>query len=653
MGEQQIKSDSDTEALRIFMRKLLDDLRALEQMLETGCFETGVTRIGAEQEMFLVDHAHRPALAADEILETIDDPHFTTELGRFNLECNLDPLVLGGDCLSRLETQLRDLLAKASAGAREHGAEILLTGILPTLEKSDLTLANMTPRPRYYVLAEAMQKLRGSDFQFHIKGRDELTITHDSVMLEACCTSFQVHLQVDPADFARLYNIAQLITAPVLAAATNSPLLFGHRLWAETRIAVFRQAVDTRAPHADQHRQTPARVIFGDRWIDRSVLEIFREHVARYRLVISTAIDEDPFEKLARGEAPELRALRLHNGTVYRWNRPCYGVMEGKPHLRIENRVLPSGPTILDEVANAALWYGLLKAVDEEYGDVRRHVDFGDVRENFLASARLGLKGQFTWPGRGVVAVPELLLTELLPKARAGLAALGIDSSDVDRYCGVLEERIRSRQTGAQWLVDSLAGMKEGSPAERLASLTGAALARQLQQEPVHTWPLAQLREILGREAHYSKVKHLMTSDLFTVNEDEVIDLVACLMDWKHIRRVPVEDNEHRLVGLVTHRSLLRLLAREHTRGVGSTSVRSVMQRDLITVGPETSSLDALLIMKEHRIGCLPVVEGGRLVGIITEWDFMRVAEPLLEDFLRGDKLSSADQPGTRNKNTL
>jgi len=635
MGEHEVKSGTEPEELRAFMRKLIDDLRALETMLDGDYFETGITRIGAEQEMFLIDHSHRPALVSEQILQTLDDPHFTTELGRFNLECNLDPMLLGGDCFRRLEKDLKTLIGKASSAAKEHGAEVLLTGILPTLEKSDLSLEHMTPMPRYFALAEAMQRLRGSDFHFHIKGRDELTLSHDSVMLEACNTSFQIHLQVDPSDFARLYNMAQVITAPTLAAATNSPLLFGRRLWAETRIAVFRQAVDTRPHHSDHHRSQQARVAFGDRWIENSVLEIFQEDVARFRLLLSTPVDEDPFEMMAKGEPPKLKALRLHNGTVYRWNRPCYGISNGKPHLRIENRVLPSGPTLLDEVANAVFWYGLLKGLDEHCGDVRQHMSYDDVRENFLAAARLGLKAQFQWPGRGLVSAQKLILTECIPRAREGLALLEIDSADIDRYMGIIEERVSSLQTGAQWLVDSLAGMAEGAKAERLASLTGAALARQLKGEPGHTWPLAQLREIVGWEKHYTRVKHLMTTDLFTVNEDEVIDLVACLMDWKHIRRVPVEDNQHRLVGLVTHRSLLRLLARERSKTAAATPVREVMQRDLLTVGPEASSLDALLLMKKNRIGCLPVVEEGRLVGILTEWDFMRVAEPLLEEFLR------------------
>lgn len=648
MGEVRIKQESDPEELRAFMRKVLDDLRALEKMLTAGAFETGVTRIGAEQELFLVDRSYRPAPLATEVLAQIDDSRFTTELARFNLEANLDPLVFGENTLRQLEDNLHVVLAVAREGAAKLGAEVLLTGILPTLDKSDLTLSNMTPLPRYYAIAEATQRLRGGEFKLHIKGRDELTVTHDSVMTEACNTSFQVHFQVEPRNFARLYNVSQAIAAPVLAAATNSPLLFGKRLWAETRIALFRQSVDTRH-HPSHRRQQQPRVSFGEHWVDDSVVEIFREDIANFRLLVSTEVDEEPFETLASGGVPRLKALCLHNGTVYRWTRPCYGISEGKPHLRIENRILPSGPTVIDEVANAAFWLGTIKALADHWGDVRRHLEFDAAKENFRAAARLGLCAQLRWKGNRSLPAQELIQKELLPMARSGLRALGIAAGEADHYLDVLEERIESRRTGSRWLVDSLAGMgTEGTPPERLACLTAATLTRQKEGRPGHTWPLAELRKNEGRERHYAQVGSLMTTDLFTVNKSDVIDLVANVMDWKHIRHVPVEDDGHRLVGLVTHRGLLRILAQNYGTPMQPIPVRQVMQRSVVTVTPETETLEAIRLMKENRISCLPVEENGRLVGIITERDLIRISSELLEEFLtngRHANLAAGEPP--------
>ena len=631
MGEAKIDERSDPEQLRVFMQKVLRDARALERMLDEGRFEEGSRRIGAEQELFLVDAARRPAPLSLELLEALDDPHFTTELASFNLEINLDPLEIGGDTLGRLEGQLGELLAKARQAAAELGVDVVMTGILPTLEKADIARENMTPVPRYFALADAVYQLRGGDFEIHLKGRDELTLTHDSVMVEACNTSFQLHFQVEPSSFARLYNLAQALVGPSLAAGSNSPLFLGKRLWRETRIALFQQAVDTR--RRSHRRQQQPRVSFGERWLEESVLEIFREDIARFRLLVATAVEEDPFEVLEQGQAPALKALCLHNGTVYRWNRPCYGVMNGLPHLRIENRILPAGPTVIDEVANAALWYGALKALDDDLGDIRRHIEFDAAKENFLAAARRGPLAQLHWLGGASLPASELVAKELVPRARAGLEALGIH--DGDRYLDVIEERMVSRRTGCQWQLDSLAGMRAGSTmTERLASLTSAAIAHQKEGKPVHTWSRAQLRESDDWQKHYATVASLMTTDLFTVNENDVVDLAASLMDWRHIRHVPVEDNSHRLAGLVTHRHLLRVLAERYGEPKRPIPVHEVMKRDVVTVEPSTSSLDAVSLMRDRKIAFLPVVENGRLVGVVSERDFMTIFGDLLMSFL-------------------
>jgi CBS domain-containing protein len=635
MGEHNVQGGLEGEHLRTFLKHLLDDLRALEWMLAHGTFERDTKRIGAEQELFLVGKGWRPAPAALDILRALDDPHFTTELASFNLEINLDPLTFESDCLARLEAQISELLGKTREAGSGLGVRPLLAGILPTIRKSDLDVENLTPLPRYLALNHALNRLRGEPYEFRIKGTDELIVKHDSVMLEACNASFQVHLQVDPNDFARLYNTAQAIAAPVLAAATNSPLLFGRRLWRETRIALFQQAVDTRSS-SDALRERSPRVTFGSRWVDESVVELYREDVARFRVLLGASVEEDPFEALSRGLAPELKALRLHNGTVYRWNRACYGVLDGKPHLRIENRVLPSGPTVVDEVANAAFWLGLMEALPGAWGDVRQRMSFADAKENFVAAARLGLSAQFTWLDGETVPAQALICERLLPLAADGLRGRGIDSADVDRYLGVIRERVRTGRTGSSWMVRSLDGMKgRHRPGERLNALTAAIFQRQQEGSPVAGWELARLEEAGDWWQGDMRVEHFMTTDLFTVREDEPVDLVASLMDWEHIRRVPVEDDANRPVGIISYRALLRLLASGNNGAGRSLAASEVMRRDPVAISPDTTTLEAIALMRRHGVSALPVVKDGKLVGIVSERDFMEVTAELLEQRLR------------------
>jgi CBS domain-containing protein len=636
LGDKEIRLELGSSDLRVFTQALLRDVRALDQLLRGARIESGVRRIGLEQELFLVDDMWRPAPIAVEALERIDDPRVTSEIGRFNLECNLDPLLFGGNCLRLMESRLNELLEKVRKTARDLGAEVVLAGILPTLRKSDLSLDNMVPADRYYALNDALTRLRGGDYDLRIKGTDELRVTHDSVMLEAANASFQVHFQVGPEEFARLYNIAMTVAGPVLATAVNSPLMLGRRLWAETRIAVFQQSVDTRSP-IPEIRDVPARVSFGREWVNESVLEIFKSDVSRFRVLLGREIDEDPFEVMNEGRVPSLKALQLFNSTVYRWNRACYGVADGTAHLRIENRVLPCGPSVRDEIANAAFWFGLLSGLAEEVDDVREVIAFDTVFTNFLSAARHGLEAHLTWFDGEPVTAQKLICDTLLPLARRGLHIRGIDAADIERYLDTVEARVDSRRTGSHWQLSSLADMGEkGTMEERMAALVAATVERQRHARPVHEWSRAELDEAGSWKPSYLRVEQYMSTDLLTVNEEEAIDLVANLIDWHRIHHVPVEDNEHRLVGLVSHRPLLRYLASdEGRREEGPVPVSRVMITDLVTVGPETSTLEAIDLMREHRISCLPVVKDDRLIGIITEHDFMRIAGQLLEEMLR------------------
>jgi CBS domain-containing protein len=644
VGTHEIQANVGEKQRNVFMKALLNDVRALQHMLSTGLVESRSPRIGAEQELVLIDRDWQPAPVAMEVLDEIDDPRVTTEIARFNLECNLDPIPFTGRCLAELEAELQQVIELLRTACRKHGADVLLTGILPTISKSHLGKENISDRPRYFALDDALRSLRGGAYELNIRGIDEVSIEHESVLLEGLNTSFQIHYQVCADDFARQYNVAQAVAGPLLACAVNSPVLFGKRLWRETRIAIFQDAVDTRHD-APLERELLARVRFGEGWIEDSALEIFKNDIARFRAILCRDIDEEPFEAIEAGRAPLLQALQLFNSTVYRWNRACYGISDGKPHLRIENRVLPAGPTVVDEVANAAFWFGLMRGGPEALGDIRTRLDFDEARANFVAAAHQGMHAQFTWTGGRYLSARTLILDELMPIARVGLQAAQIDSGDVDTYLGIIHDRVDSCRTGAQWLLDSVAAMRgRGTRAERQAALTAAIFNRQTPSpmttvRPVHQWTKARLEEAGGWTRNFQRVEQYMATDIFSVHENDTIDLVVTLMDWRHIRHVPVEDEQHRLIGLVSYRPLLhhlaKCLASADTVDAYSIPVRMIMARDPITVSPETTTLDAIALMREKRVSCLPVTKDGKLVGLVTEHDFMSIAGQLLEDHLR------------------
>lgn len=621
---------------RFFVNQLLHDLYALEQMLANGQLENDIRRIGAEQELTIIDRQYRPASHALDILNQTADSHFTNELALFNLEFNLDPIVYGDKCLSSLERRISDLMVKISTIANSFECELAMVGILPTIRKSDLDLHNLTPKGRYAALNDAIMHMRGGAYELNIKGTDELHIDHDSVMLEAANASFQVHFQVSPHEFARLYNFAQAVTAPVLAAAVNSPLLFGKRLWQETRIVVFQQAIDTRTSSTFPRDLMP-RVNFGTKWVDASVLEIFQEDISRFRAIVGNVVDEDANEALKNGRVPFLKALQLFNGTVYRWNRPCYGITNGKPHLRIENRALPAGPTPADEIANAAFWFGLISGMATKYNDIRKVMLFDDAKINFFAAARLGLNAQFLWVDGEIVPARTLILEELLPIARAGLEDGHIDPQDIDRYLGIIENRVASGKSGASWMLNSYRSLKEQSTAnDALTSLTASLIENQKSGRPVHEWQPAQAAPKKARINSYKTVDQIMSTDLLTVGPEEPLVLAACLMVWKRIRHLPVEDSQSRLVGIISYRSLVRLLLPNIFSSENqSIPVAEIMVKNPVTISPETTIVQASEMMREKQIGCLPVVRNDRLVGLLTEQDLAVISVHLLQERLQ------------------
>ena len=638
MGEQNIEEHASESSRQEFMKSLLEEVRALEAMLDKGMVESGVSRIGAEQEMFLIDEARKPALTVLEVLKKLDDERFTHELGLFNIEANLSVQELKGDCLRRMENEAQEVYAKARKAAHQCDSEIALVGILPTLTIDDLGLDSMVPIPRYHALNEAIMALRGNDLQFTINGTDQLVVKHDNLMFEACNTSFQVHFQVSPQDFARLYNIAQTVTGPLLAAAVNSPLLLGKRLWHETRISVFEYSVDARST-THQTRGLKPRVHFGNNWVDKSVTEIFKEDIARFRVILTTETENDPLAMVAQGIAPKLKALCLHNGTVYRWNRACYGVHNNVPHLRIENRVIPSGPTVIDEIANTAFFVGMMAGMADQYGDVRELITFDDIKANFLAAARGGIRAQMNWFGDTHMPVRKLILDELLPLAEHGLQKYKVDQKDIDQYLGVLHDRVSTRRNGARWALESLNGMHgRGTEDQRLRCLVGSMVEQQSTGVPISEWVLADFCEQQDWRESYLKVSQFMATDLFTVRPDDIVDFAATLMDWRHVRHVPVEGDDGVLVGLVSHRALLRLVAEGRVGGDHKVTVKEIMTKNPVTVSSDATTADAIRLMRKARVACLPVVDDGKLHGLITEHDLILVSSHLLERYLEDAK---------------
>ncbi len=639
MGEQRVSIVKTQDQMQGFVKSLLDDVKALDYMIQNDWFECDIVRIGAEQEMVLVDQkTFKPACINMEALSHMTDwPWVETELAKFNLEINLEPREFSGSSFRMMEDEMASKLSKIEGVVNQLGATIVLTGILPTLRKYDLEMSNLTPKQRYFALMEAInQQLIGNTYELNMVGIDELLIKHDSPLLEAVNTSFQVHLQVSPQQFAPMYNLAQALSAPVMAIAANSPIVFGRRLWHESRIAMFQQSLDTRSTH-DHMRERSPRVNFGRQWCDESILDIYREDIARFRVLLSGDVTEDALETIREGRVPKLRSLQVHNSTVYRWNRPCYGISEnGKPHLRIENRVLPSGPTVLDEVSNAALWLGCMIQMSEDVGDIRNKMSFEDVSDNFSKAAKFGIDSKFTWMFDQKIPAVELVLDELLPRAKAGLAMRKVNPEDISRYLDIIEARAREHMNGARWALRSYTKLKkETTEDEALTVLTHAMSTNAKQGLPVHMWKMPELHDLKEYRPSHLKVSEFMSTDLFTVQKDDIIELIVDMMDWRKIRYTPVEDKEGKLVGLVTLRVILRHLLKlknqPDNEDLVNATAKDIMIENPLTIGPNASILEAMSIMRKSKIGCLPVVQNSELIGIITEMDFLRISGRLIE----------------------
>lgn len=626
-------------ALQKFTHHLLQDIKAVELMIANDQFEKGITRIGAEQEICLVNSAYRQAPLAQKLLAELKDDQITNELPKFNLEINLSPLEFKGNCLSRMEKELKEKLKKIYTVGKQFHTDVVLAGILPTIRQSDLVLDNMTPNPRYLALNKTLFEMRGDPYDFRIQGTDELLTKLDSIMFETCNTSFQVHYQVSAADYVSAYNWAQIITAPVLAVATNSPLLLGKRLWRETRIALFQQATDTRRSSA-YLREQESRVLFGNDWIYDSVVDLFKEDAARHRVLIASEIEEDSMAVLNDGKIPSLKALRLHNGTVYKWNRPCYGIMNGQPHLRIENRVLPSGPTVVDEMANTAFWLGLMHGRPKEYDNIHKKYDFDLVKTNFFRAAQMGMGTAFKWIGNRPITVQDLVLKELLPIAKEGLKKAAIDPADITKYMDIIEERTKTGRTGSQWMLDSYNDLKnKGTQDEAIVALTAGMAKRQKRNIPVHKWTISKMDEAGSWINRYWRIDQIMSKNLYTVKSDDLIDMATNLMNWKNISSIPVENDNHELVGLITYAELIKYYSTHPFEKNKQILIKDIMIKKPLSIKSDMLTKDAINIIRKNNVHSLPVIEGKNiLVGIVTEHDFVNVADHFLQEFLNKEK---------------
>ena len=620
MGEQKVNTKSDHQARIEFLRHLMEDLKSLEYMFESKMIEDDIVRIGAEQEFCLVNEYWRPAKNALEVLEAINDPHFTTELARFNLEINLDPIELKTDAFKKVENQLKSLLEKAKAAANNNNTKILLTGILPSISKHELDLEYMTPFERYYALNEVLKKAKGENFRMNFAGVDDLPIMHNSVMFEACNTSFQMHLQIAPDDFAASYNWAQTIAGPVLGACVNSPLLLGKELWSETRIALFQQSIDTRRVSLAQTEQQ-SRVTFGNSWFTGTIVDFYKHEISKFRTLLTKEIKSSSFDELKAGKIPKLTALNLHNGTIYRWNRPCYGVGNGKPHVRIENRYIPSGPTTTDEMANFAFWVGLMKGRPAEFDNIPGTLDFEDVKSNFIRAARTGTESIMNWKGK-LIPLDRLVLEILLPISKTGLERMKIDNDDIDKYLGVIRDRLL-KSTGSQWMVTNYRYLKKQlKPDDALIALTSTLHTNQESYDKVSEWPNLQSIKFFNSTA--TKVGHLMTSTLITAKTSDLGLLTLNYMKWNTIHHLPVVDNDGTLVGLITWQHLKQFWDQVQDAN-NSISAQEIMITDVFTTQTSTPLNKAIALMKKHKIGCLPVLQETQLVGILTLKDLIHV----------------------------
>jgi hypothetical protein len=491
VGQEVSAAVYSREDRQRYRQKVRTNLDVFARMLSEARFDPDRRSFGLEIELNLTDEAGDPAMVNARALDAIADADFQTEIGQFNIEINVPPRILDGSVFSELEEAVRLSLNRAEERARTVGAHMMMIGILPTVAEKHLTAEAFSEGHRYNQLNEQIFAARGEDLEISIAGVERLATFADTIAPEAACTSVQLHQQVEPEGFASLWNAAQAIAGVQVAIAANSSFFFGRELWRETRIALFEQATDTRPEELKAQGVRP-RVWFGERWIT-SIFDLFEENVRFFPALLPVCEDEDPVEVLERGGTPRLPELRLHNGTIYRWNRPIYDTTGDRPHLRVENRLLPAGPTVIDICANAAFYYGLVRTLVAEERPLWSRMSFSAAEENFHSGARDGIEARVYWPGVGEVPVAELVLRRLLPAAHEGLEEAGVDAADRERLLGIVERRCVAMQNGAAWQAATFHRLYEDKKLDRadaLRRMTVLYRDHMHANEPVHEWPL-------------------------------------------------------------------------------------------------------------------------------------------------------------------
>jgi hypothetical protein len=492
MGAGVDQEDFDERGRLRFRQRLEECLSALGLLLEQPGFGTGPATVGAELEMFLIDRAARPYPRNQAIRALAADPRVTVELNRFNLELNASPVLLAGRPFGALGGELNLLLDLVAGTAAGYASRLALIGILPTLRPEDLGPGVMTDAPRYRALNRGLRRLRQDPFRIRINGADPLDVSSADITMEGANASFQMHLRVDPADFTRTYNAVQLATVPALAVSGNSPTFLGHRLWEETRIALFKQVVDDRQGRGPRRRL--ARTALGTGWLREGALELFTESVRLHQPLLVRG-DPGPPPGGSGGQAPRLDELRLHQGTVWRWNRAIYDPSAGG-HLRIEMRALPAGPTVIDILANAAFLIGLSLWVADQDPQWTYALPFERADHGFHRAAQQGLAAHISWPAWHRDQIRTLpaakLVGESLPAAREGLLQAGVAAAEADTLLAVISGRVASGQTGAMWQRAALAAAERRLDRDSaLLLMLDRYLACADTGQPVHTWPRA------------------------------------------------------------------------------------------------------------------------------------------------------------------
>jgi CBS domain-containing protein len=624
MGSQLVRAIQTKQDRKKFIHHLLNDIEAFQKMMRENLFESDIFRVGAEQELCIVKEDFTPSYNALHILENVQDEHLTTELGLFNLELNLDPYELKGDCFSKMEEDLNRLISRVEEQASKiESNKIVLAGILPTLRIKDLDFKYITPFERYKTLNEVIKSIRGDQFKLHILGMDELKITHDSILFEACNTSFQVHLQINPDDAIDRYNWSQMIAGPVLSIMTNSPMLLGKELWSETRIALFQQSVDLRNDSLLMRGQKP-RVSFGTEWVEDSIAELFIDDIAQYAPIVTSDFEENSVQLLEQGIMPKLTALNLHNGTLYKWNRLCYGVHKNTAHLRIENRYIPSGPTRIDEIANAMFWVGVMRGMPNSYRELHKKVKFKVAKGNFINAARTGIESYFNWFGEEISAI-ELANNILLPIAKKGLTQCGVSQHDIDKYLGIIQRRIETRKTGSKWMKANKTILSESFSNYEVNSIITQKMHEYQQQNiPVHLWKDIDIfsGKIMGSR---NKAYKIMTRELYVVHEDDCIELVKKIMKWKNIHHIPVINNQNKIIGMIDAEVFSPETYDQKTNV--EITAKEMMQKPFVFIHPETSLEEMNRLMKHHQISALAVIYKEELMGIVTQTDLVNAQD--------------------------